>query len=124
MRQRLHLIVAMLAVGAAAVSGVAPAAQLAHGRDAFVVDVPPGCVERGTRDDLNIDYQVFYFSCRGKTYAGVYVGNAARSDIPRSRVIRTGLEWPAQVQVWSKVVPDDQQKADKIAASVRLRQPK
>jgi len=60
-------------------------------------------------------------TCKDVTYAGVYAGNAADRQMPRSRLLKTSLQWPSEIQVWSLVVPNDQARADLIAASVRLR---
>jgi len=40
---------------------------------------------------------------------------------PNSRILKTGLNFPEEMQVWSTNVPSNQALADKIAASVRLR---
>ena len=63
-------------------------------------------------------------TCSGVDYAGIYVGNYADSATPRSRLIKTGFcIWPSTIQVWSDVVPKDQELADSIANSVKARPP-
>ena len=107
---------------AAGVAQAAPEPQghvLNHARDAFSADVPSGCHE--TASDETLDFQVFVVMCADVPYAGVYAGNAPDLTTPRSRVMTTGLEWPSHIQAWSLVVPGDQSKADRIAASVRPR---
>lgn len=88
-------------------------------RGLFVVSLPRGCAidDGGVKED----FQVFYVNCGGVDYAGIYAGNAPNPDVPRSRVLATGAEWPTHLQVWSDQVLGDQAKADAIAASVALR---
>jgi hypothetical protein len=88
-------------------------------QDAFSVDIPDGCQMTAAAGD--VDYRVFRVTCGAIDYAGVYVGNSANLTVPRSRVTRTDFHWPAQVQTWSLIVPGDQEKADRIAASVSVR---
>lgn len=95
--------------------------DLSNGHDAFDIDLPKDC---GLTDKNGPDFEVFYIACNGKTYGGIYTGNAANPDMPRSRLIKTGFGWPAEIQVWSLEVPDDQARADAIAASVKVRNTK
>ena len=95
---------------------------LTDGRDAFDIEIPSKCTmaTKGRR----IDFEVFYVTCGSVDYAGVYVGNFADRTVARSRLLKTGFDWPAEVQVWSDIVPADQTRADAIAASVRVRNTK
>jgi len=84
----------------------------------FAIDLPQGCqIDKRPGPD----FFVYYVACHGTTYAGVYVGNFADRSVPRSRLIKTGRQFPAEIQVWSVAVPNDQARADAIAASVKLR---
>jgi hypothetical protein len=87
-------------------------------RSVFDVDLPAGC---NLSDHSGPDFSVFYVDCNGTTYAGIYVGNAADQSVPRSKLIETGYGFPSEIQVWSNEIPSDQEKAEKIAASVKLR---
>ena len=98
-----------------------PRAALQAGRDAFDITLPTGC--RMTSTDAQMDFQVFRVLCGEAPYAAVYVGNAADRSIPRSRLLPTPFSWPSEVQAWSLSVPNDQERADQIAASVRVRSP-
>ena len=88
-------------------------------RAAFSIDIPTGCEVK--EDAPRSESQVFRVVCGGVEYAGVYTSNAADRSIPRSRVIATEYAWPSQVQTWSRVVPGNQEKADRISASVSVR---
>ena len=111
----------ILAVFAASQARADPSskAELNNGREAFDIELPSAC--QITTKGRGLDFQVFYVVCGGVDYAGVYVGNAADRSTPRSRLLPTSFDWPAEVQVWSDVVTGDQDEADKIAASVRLK---
>lgn len=98
-----------------------PRAALQDGRDAFDIMLPKDC--NLTSNDTQMDFQVFRVVCGEIAYAAVYVGNAADQSIPRSRLLPTPFDWPSQVQAWSFSVPSDQDRADQIAASVRVRGP-
>ncbi|HVI34064.1 hypothetical protein [Phenylobacterium sp.] len=98
-----------------------PRAALQKGRDAFDIALPTGC--RMTSTETQMDFQVFRVLCGEVPYAAVYVGNAADASIPRSRLLPTPFSWPREVQAWSLSVPNDQDRADQIAASVRVRNP-
>jgi hypothetical protein len=109
---------AILTLGVSAALA-APNHQLDRAQDAFDLDLPSGCKIAGNPSKL--DFELFIVTCGGVPYAGIYAGNAPQTDIPRSRLLRTGYEWPALIQVWSLKVTHDQGRANKIAASVRLR---
>ena len=96
-----------------------PKAALENGRAAFDIDIPPDC--ELTTDGIKLDFQTFRVSCGGVQYAGLYAGNFADRSVPRSRLLPAPYSWPSEVQVWSLEVPRDQARADKIAASVRIR---
>jgi len=87
-------------------------------RKVFDIDLPHGCV---LTSEPGPDFQVFFAECKGENYAGVYLGDTPDMSIPHSRILKTGLDYPEQMQVWSTNVPANQELADKIAASVRLR---
>ncbi|HEY0646761.1 hypothetical protein [Phenylobacterium sp.] len=115
-----------LALGLAALAGTAGAAppvfDLGRARAAFTVDLPEGCVlEDGA---VRASFAIFYVSCEGRVYAGIYAGNAADRAVPRSRIMVTDTRWPSEVQAWAADVPGDQARADAIAASVRVRRVK
>jgi len=113
-----------LALGAmAGTAGAAPPVfDLGRARAAFMVDLPEGCsLEDG---QVRASFAIFYVSCDGKVYAGIYAGNAADREMPRSRVMITESRWPSEVQAWAADVPGDQARADAIAASVRVRRVK
>ena len=115
-----------LALGFAALAGTAGAAppvfDLGRARAAFTVDLPDGCVlEDGA---VRASFAIFYVSCEGRVYAGIYAGNAADREMPRSRTMITDTRWPSEVQAWAADVPGDQARADAIAASVRVRRVK
>lgn len=99
-----------------------PKRTIEDGREAFEIALPADC--KLATDGPRIDFQVFYVTCEGKTYGGIYVGNAADRSMPRSRVIATEYGWPSEIQVWSLEVGADQSRADAIAASVRARRAK
>jgi hypothetical protein len=106
-------------LAAEAAAQAMPLVEASSARAAFRIDLPDGCVlEEGV---LQAAYATFQVSCGGRIYAGIYAGNAADPTVPRSRLIETDDKWPKQVQVWSEVVPDDQARADAIAASVKVR---
>ena len=112
------LLVSVLAVSHPDLGeAVGPALQ--DGRQAFDVDLPSDCTMTG--GDPRMDFEVFLITCGAVDYAGVYVGNAANESMPRSRLLAAPYQWPSQVQVWSLQVSADQARADRIAASVRLR---
>lgn len=114
---------ALAAVALSAMAGVPAMAQPAmdadRARAAFTVDLPGGCELRDGA--LRADFAVFYVYCDGQFYAGIYAGNAADREVPRSRLMLTEHRWPAEVQAWAATIPADQAKADAIAASVRVR---
>lgn len=113
-----------LALGAmAGTAGAAPPVfDLGRARAAFTVDLPEGCrLEDG---QIRASFAIFYVSCEGKVYAGIYAGNAADREMPRSRVMITDSRWPSEVQAWAAEVDGDQARADAIAASVRVRRVK
>ena len=115
-----------LALGVAALAGTAGAAppvfDLGRARAAFTVDLPEGCVlDEGA---VRASFAIFYVSCEGRVYAGIYAGNAADRGVPRSRTMITDTRWPSEVQAWAADVPGDQARADAIAASVRVRRVK
>ena len=115
-----------LALGIAAIAGSAGAAppvfDLGRARAAFTVDLPDGCsLEEG---QVRASFAIFYVSCEGRVYAGIYAGNAADRELPRSRIMITETRWPSEVQAWAAEVPGDQIRADAIAASVRVRRVK
>jgi hypothetical protein len=115
-----------LALGLAALAGTAGAAppvfDLGRARAAFTVDLPEGCMlEDGA---VRASFAIFYVSCEGRVYAGIYAGNAADRAVPRSRTMVTDTRWPSEVQAWAADVPGDQARADAIAASVRVRRVK
>jgi hypothetical protein len=112
------VLLALFAVSQASAASPSKAA-LKDGRDSFDIELPSAC--QLTTKGRGIDFQVFYVICGGVDYAGVYVGNAADNSTPRSRLLMTEFDWPAEVQVWSDVVTGHQDEADKIAASVRLK---
>ena len=113
-----------LALGAmVGTAGAAPPVfDLGRARAAFTVDLPDGCaLEDG---QVRASFAIFYVSCEGRVYAGIYAGNAADREMPRSRVMITANRWPSEVQAWAAEVPGDQARADAIAASVRVRRVK
>lgn len=114
---------AMAVVALSAMAGSGAMAQLPldldRARAAFTVDLPDGCELRDGA--LRAEFAVFYVYCDGQLYGGVYAGNAADREVPRSRLMLTEHRWPAEVQAWAADVPGDQAKADAIAASVRVR---
>jgi hypothetical protein len=115
------LSLAVLATAGTAVAAP-PVLDVGRARAAFSVDLPDGCVlDEGA---VRPAFVVFYITCADRLYAGIYVGNAANVEVPRSRVMVTETRWPAQVQAWSADVPEDQVRADAIAASVRARRVK
>jgi len=103
-----------------AIDMVAPPAH-ANARDPFDIDLPKDCRLESRNGP---DFDVFYILCNDTQYGGIYVGNAPDTTIQPSRLIKTGLEFPADIQVWTVPVADDQARADAIAASVRARKPK
>ena len=125
MRSYLQAAAVILATMLIGLSGPAIAGDrgkdLSDGHDAFDIDLPKDCA---LTDKNGPDFEVFYIACGGKPYGGIYVGNAANPDMPRSRLIKTDFGWPAEIQVWSLDVPDDQARADAIAASVKVRSAK
>ncbi|MFZ5718790.1 MAG: hypothetical protein ACOY5Y_04905 [Pseudomonadota bacterium] len=114
---------ALAAVALSAMAGNSAMAQAPmdaeRARAAFTVDLPTGCELRDGA--LRAEFAVFYVYCGGQFYAGIYAGNAADREVPRSRLMLTEHRWPAEVQAWAAEVPGDQAKADAIAASVRVR---
>ena len=114
---------ALVAVALSAMAGNAAMAQppidMERARAAFTVDLPDGCELRDGA--LRAEFAVFYVYCDGTFYAGIYAGNAADREVPRSRLMLTEHRWPAEVQAWAAEVRGDQAKADAIAASVRVR---
>ena len=115
-----------LAVALGAMAGTAGAAppvfDVGRARAAFTVDLPDGCaLEDG---QVRASFAIFYVNCEGRVYAGIYAGNAADREMPRSRVIITESRWPSEVQAWAVDVPDAQARADAIVASVRARRVK
>jgi len=96
-----------------------PIAALEDGRMAFDIDIPSDC--KITTNEHRLDFQIFRVSCGGVEYAGLYVGNFADRNVPRSRVLTAPYSWPSEVQVWTLEVPNGQDRADKIASSVRVR---
>lgn len=88
-------------------------------RAAFSINIPTGC--QMTEDPPGPDFQVFRIICGGVEYAGVYTGNAADRTMPRSRLTETEFAWPFQVQTWSRKISGDQEKADRISASVSVK---
>ena len=66
-----------LALGAmAGTAGAAPPVfDLGRARAAFTVDLPEGCqLDEG---QVRASFAIFYVSCEGRVYAGIYAGNAA-----------------------------------------------
>lgn len=113
-----------LALGAmAGTAGAAPPVfDLGRARAAFTVDLPDGCsLEDGA---IRASFAIFYVTCDGKVMAGIYAGNAADREMPRSRLMITETRWPSEVQAWAAEAPGDQARADAIAASVRVRRVK
>jgi len=90
-----------------------------NGREAFEIDLPDDCGL--STDGLRTDFQIFYIRCGTVDYGGIYVGNFAEPSTPRSRTMKTSFAWPSEVQVWSVDVEGDQERADRIAASVHLK---
>jgi hypothetical protein len=109
------------ALGGAAAAGP-PIFDVGRARASFTVDLPEDCVVREGRAGAN--FAIFEVTCGGRVYAGVYAGNAANPEIPRSRIMVTETRWPTEVQAWAADVPDDQARADAIAASVRAKRVK
>lgn len=115
-----------LALGLGAMASTAGAAppvfDVGRARAAFTVDLPEGCkLEDG---QVRASFAIFYVACDGKVMAGIYAGNAADRQMPRSRVMITETRWPSEVQAWAANVGEDQARADAIAASVRVRRVK
>lgn len=91
-------------------------------RASFSIDLPEDCrLEQG---QVRPTYTVFNVTCSGRVYAGIYTGTEANPDIPRSRIMITETRWPTEIQAWAADVPDDQDRADAIAASVRAKRMK
>jgi len=113
-----------LVIGAVGGSAVAapPVFDVGRARASFSIDLPDGCaLEEG---QVRATYVVFNVTCDGRVYAGIYTGAEANPEIPRSRIMITETRWPTEIQAWSADVPDDQERADAIAASVRAKRVK
>lgn len=121
MAKAFGLALVLGAVGGSA-TAAPPVFDVGRARASFSIDLPDGCVlqegaVRGT-------YAVFNVSCEGRIYAGIYAGTEANPEIPRSRIMITETRWPTEIQAWAADVPDDQDRADAIAASVRAKRVK
>jgi hypothetical protein len=112
----------VLAAMAGTAGAAPPVFDLGRARASFTVDLPEGCaLEDG---QVRASFAIFYVSCEGRVYAGIYAGNAADRAMPRSRIMITESRWPSEVQAWAADMPGDQARADAIAASVRVRRVK
>ena len=91
-------------------------------RSVFTLELPNGCtVVR--REGLPPDFEVYDVLCHSAPYAGIYVGNFPDRKI-EGRILETHRpQWPELIQIWSDQVPNDQEQANRIAASVRATKP-
>ena len=121
MARAFGLVLALGAFGGAA-SAAPPVFDAGRARASFTIDLPEDCVlEEG---EVRATFAVFNVTCDGRVYAGIYTGTEANREIPRSRIMITETRWPTEIQTWAEDVPDDQARADAIAASVRARRVK
>jgi hypothetical protein len=121
MARAFGLVLTLGALGGTA-SAAPPVFDLGRARASFTLDLPDDCVlEEG---QIRASFAIFQVTCGGRVYAGIYAGNAADPEMPRSRTILTETRWPSEVQAWAVDVPGDQARADAIVASVRARRVK
>lgn len=124
MRQIFLIVAGLVGLGACQSDvddgGRQAAQQMNRGaRELFEIDLPPDC--EVASKGASLDFEVFEITCGDVYYGGLYAGNFADPDVPRSRLLNLPLDWPSEIQVWSASVPEpDQARADQIAASVRL----
>jgi hypothetical protein len=113
-----------LVIGALGGSAVAapPVYDVGRARASFSIELPDGCALEESQ--VRATYAVFNITCEGRVYGGVYAGADANPEIPRSRIMITETRWPTEIQAWSVDVPDDQDRADAIVASVRAKRVK